>query len=279
MNRISTNLSRVFSRRSILRKLPAGGFAPGIPAPLVDALTDQDLGLLNRLLPWHAFVADGRGRRFGGIAWGGKRSEPQIIPDPRIAMFDARFGLTGKTVLEIGCFEGFHTIGLCRIGATVVAVDSRVENVAKTLVRSALFDCWPRVYVQDIERIPTDESLLTADLAHHVGVLYHLKDPVAHLVDLGRYVKDGIMLDTHVARPEQVNAEYESQGRAWRYYRYGEFGRADPFSGMYDHAKWLPLDDLKALLALAGFPHVELAESRDERNGLRVLLFARRTSA
>jgi SAM-dependent methyltransferase len=279
MNRISTNLGRLFSRRNILRKLPTGGFGAGAAAPLVDALTEEDLGLLNRLLPWHAFVADGRGRRFGGIAWGGKRMEPQAIPDRRIAMLDARFGLAGKSVLEIGCFEGIHTVGLCRTGASVIAIDSRIENVAKTLVRSALFDCWPRVYVQDIERTPTDESLLAADIAHHVGVLYHLKDPVAHLVDLGRYVRDGIMLDTHVARPEQVNAEYDSEGRTWRYYRYGEHGRADPFSGMYDHAKWLPLDDLKALLATAGFPHVELAESRDERNGLRVLLFARRRPA
>jgi SAM-dependent methyltransferase len=279
MNRISTNLGRMFSRRNLQRKLPTGGFEPGAPAPLVDTLPDEDLLLLNQLLPWHAFVADGHGRRFGGIAWGGKRTEPQVIPDRRIAMLDDRFALAGKTVLEIGCFEGIHTIGLCRTGAKVIAIDSRIENVAKTLVRSALFDCWPRAYVQDIERTPTDETLLAADVAHHVGVLYHLQDPVAHLVDLGRYVKDGIMLDTHVARSEQINAEYQSQGRTWPYFRYGEFGRADPFSGMYDHAKWLSLDDLKALLALAGFPEIEVAERRDERNGLRVLVFARRMRA
>jgi SAM-dependent methyltransferase len=269
------SVKRVLARR----RLPAGGFRPSAPRSFVEALPDDDLALLNRILPWHAFVADGRGRRFGDVAWSGKRADPQVIPDRRTAMLDQRFGLAGKSVLEIGCFEGIHTIGLCRTGARVTAIDSRIENVAKTVVRAAMFDCWPRAYVQDIERTPTDETLLAADVAHHVGVLYHLKDPVAHLVDLGRYIKDGIMLDTHVARPEEVNASYESLGRSWRYYRYGEFGRADPFSGMYDHAKWLPLDELQALLALAGFTDVEIAETRDERNGLRVLLFARRNSA
>lgn len=270
-------LSQIARRMGLGRpNVPSSGFAPGGPSPPLDALPDDDLGLLNTLLPWHAFVADGQGRRFGDVAWAGKRVEPQAIPDRRIMMLDERFGLAGKRVLEIGCFEGIHTIGLCRAGAEVTAVDGRIENVAKTLVRAAMFDCWPRAYVQDIERTPTDAALLGADICHHVGVLYHLRDPVGHLLDLGRYVGEGVMLDTHVARPEQVDASYEAGGRTWRYYRYGEYGRADPFSGMYDHAKWLPLDELEALLALAGYPRIEVAERRDERNGLRVLIFARR---
>ena len=48
---------------------------------------------------------------------------------------------------------------------------------------------------------------------------------------------------------------------------------------MYDHAKWLPLDSLRQLVALAGFTKIELAEQREERNGLRVLIFARKKSA
>ena len=272
-------LSSVMKRLRLWRpRIAPAGFAPGKAAsPLLDALPEADLGLLNKLLPWHAFVVDGKGRRFGDVAWAGKRIEPQVIPDPRIQLLDQRFGLAGKRVLEIGCFEGVHTIGLCRTGADVIAVDSRIENVAKTLVRCAMFDCWPRAYVQDIEHIPTDAALLGADICHHVGVLYHLRDPVGHLLDLGRYVGEGVMLDTHVARPEQLNASYEAGGRTWRYYRYGEHSRADPFAGMYDHAKWLPLDELEALLALAGYPRIEVAERRDERNGLRVLIFARRS--
>jgi tRNA (mo5U34)-methyltransferase len=37
--------------------------------------------------------------------------------------------LSNKDVLEIGCFEGIHTIGLCNYSRRVYAVDSRIENV------------------------------------------------------------------------------------------------------------------------------------------------------
>ncbi len=276
MKRALSNLLRV-RRRWLRRPIAFSGFPPGTGGhtPL-DSTPDKELTILNQLLPWHAFVADAQGRRFGDIAWTRKRSEPQTIPDPRILMLNERFRLSGKSVLEIGCFEGIHTVGLCQLGADVIAIDARMENVAKTLLRAAMFDCWPRVYLQDIES--THDAGLVADICHHVGVLYHLKDPVGHLMELGRSIHSGIMLDTHVARPNHVDASYEACGRSWPYFRYRESGRSDPFSGMYDHAKWLPLDSLRQLLALAGFTEIELAEQREERNGLRVLVFARKKS-
>jgi hypothetical protein len=45
---------------------------------------------------------------------------------------------------------------------------------------------------------------------------------------------------------------------------------------MYDHAKWLPLATLQEVLRAAGFADIEVAEMRQERNGLRTLLFAQR---
>ena len=55
-----------------------------------------------------------------------------------------------------------------------------------------------------------------------------------------------------------------------------EFGVGEVFSGMYAHAHWLLVDDLLALLQRVGFAHSRVHETRDERNGLRVLIFARR---
>jgi tRNA (mo5U34)-methyltransferase len=263
-------------KHAIRPRLPEAGLAPGLKRGVLEALSDADLATLNALLPWHAHVADGLGRRFGDAAWAGKRQEPQVIPDPRIVELDERFGLSDKVVLEVGCFEGIHTVALCNLAKRVVAIDSRVENVAKTLVRTAMFDCWPQVYAVDVEATPTDGWRLAADVAHHVGVLYHLRDPVGHLLDLGRHIAVGLMLDTHVARPDDVDAAYTAGGTEWRYQRKTEGGRADPFSGMYAHAKWLPLDELERLLAAAGFPVIDVAERRDERNGLRVKIFARR---
>ena len=245
------------------------------PAHFVDRLTDEDVERLNRLLPWRCFTVDAHGRAVGGVAWRGKRNEPQPIPDPRIARFHERFDLTGRHVLEIGCFEGVHTIALCRLAASVTAVDARIENVVKTIVRCGLYDVRPRVFVFDVEG-SDDNDLMGADLCHHVGVLYHLTDPVSHLRRLGEWISGGVMLDTHYARPEDATDEYEPDGTRFRYRRYAEHGRGDVFSGMRSHSKWLLLDDIERVLSEAGFDTVEVVETREERNGPRVLLFAAR---
>ena len=78
----------------------------------MDALSDDDLAVVNDLLPWQCFTVDARGRRLGTRAWAGKREEPQALPDPRITLMGDRWPLAGRTVLEVGCFEGVHTIGL-----------------------------------------------------------------------------------------------------------------------------------------------------------------------
>jgi tRNA (mo5U34)-methyltransferase len=130
----------------------------------------------------------------------------------------------------------------------------------------------------DLERRDVPPDLLAADVCHHVGVLYHLTDPVRHLLDLGRWVSRGIMLDTHYATPEQVDDEYEVDGERYRVLSYPESGRPDPFSGMHLHAKWLLREDIERVLRKAGFDTVEIVENRSERNGERVLLFAERTA-
>jgi SAM-dependent methyltransferase len=247
-----------------------------VPTPFVELLDDDDLRRLNELLPWHCFTVDGKGRPFGRPAWEGKRADPQPIPEWRIPMFDERFGLAGKHVLEVGCFEGVHTIALADRAARVTAIDGRVENVVKTIVRCAFFDRHPTVFACDLESPQAPPELLRADLCAHIGVLYHLTDPVGHLRELGDWVGEGLMLDTHYALPEEVTGEYESQRATYRYKRWAE-EREDPISGMREHAKWLLLDDLVEVLERAGFHGVEIAEQREERNGARVLLFAERS--
>jgi hypothetical protein len=255
---------------------PLHGHPPAtIPVPSVDRLSDADLERLNALLPWNAFTTDTRGRRIGHAAWATKRTEAQAIPDRRIVLMHQRFGLSDKRVVEIGCFEGIHTIGLCLHAREVVAADSRIDNVVKTIVRCGLYGYHPRVLQCDVEAAQ-DLSVLTADVMHHVGVLYHLRDPVRHLMSLSGFVTDGLMLDTHYALDDEATLSYEVDGRSYRYKQYGEFGVADPFSGMYDHSKWLTLESIQAILGEAGFPKFEVVEIRAERNGPRVLLFAQR---
>lgn len=248
-----------------------------LPAPLVQLLSDDDLEHLNQLLPWHCFTVDELGRPFGAVAWSGKRDAPEKIPDRRIELFDERFGLADKHVLEVGCFEGIHTIALCDRAARVTAIDGRIENVVKTIVRCAFFERRPTVFTCDLERAqPAHEELLRADLCHHMGVLYHLADPVTHLRQLGAWISRGVMLDTHYTTPEDADSTYEVDGRSFSCRRFGE-ARKDPFSGMMSHSRWLLLDDIVGLLEEGGFDTVDVVERRAERNGPRLLLFAEKT--
>jgi hypothetical protein len=244
--------------------------------PYVDSLSDDELQVLNRLLPWNAFTVDGHGRRFGNAAWRGKRDQPQEVPDRRVLLLNERFGLADKHVLEVGCFEGVHTVALAGLARRVTAVDGRIENVVKTIVRTALYGQHPTVFRYDVESSWGNQDSLRADILHHVGVLYHLKDPVRHLLEIGQYIGQGVMLDTHYALPEEVQLSYAVNDRAYQYKLFQERGRKDVFSGLHDHSKWLPLELIVELLRKTGFSQVEVAETRRERYGPRVLLFARR---
>jgi 2-polyprenyl-3-methyl-5-hydroxy-6-metoxy-1,4-benzoquinol methylase len=250
-----------------------------VETPFVDSLADAELEQLNELLSWHCFTVDSHGRPFGRPAWSGKRADPQLIPDPRIERFHERFDLSGRHVLEVGCFEGVHTVALCNWAARVTAIDARVENVVKTVVRCAFFGVSPTVFTCDVERPADREELLKADFCHHVGVLYHLADPVAHLRRLGEWVGAGLMLDTHYARDEEATETYESSGGSYRFRAYRESGRADVFSGMQSQSRWLTLEDLIGVLSGAGFDAVDVAERRQERNGDRALIFASKGDA
>ncbi len=240
----------------------------------IDGLSDGDLVRLNHLLHWQCFTVDRHGRRFGNAAWEGKRSEPQIIPDKRIVLMHDTFNLTDKHVLEVGCFEGIHTIGLSQYAKNVTAVDSRIENVVKTIVRCAFFGYHPTVFQCNLEEGPVNVRFLSCDIIHHVGVLYHLRNPVQHLLGLGKYVRLGVMLDTHYALPNEAIENDEINGIRYQYKKYNE--GSDVFSGMYDYARWLTLDDIVAFLKTTGFKQVEILEKRSERNGPRVLLIAKK---
>ncbi len=240
--------------------------------PFVNNLSDSELEELNNILDWNCYLLDQSGRRFGNLAWSGKRTDPQDINDYRHTLLNDRISLADKHVLEIGCFEGIHTVSLCRLAKSVTAIDSRVENVVKTIVRCAMFNQHPVVFVSDVENWLSQKEQLKADVCHHVGVLYHLKDPVKHLIELASFTNHAILLDTHYAKPEEATESYDTGGKRYAYKKYQE-GK-DVFSGMYDHAKWLTLEGLEEILKSSGFSNVEIIEKREERNGPRVLLFA-----
>ena len=258
-------------------RLPVASDSEGrIPTKYVDHLSDEDLDRLNDLLPWQCFTLDSQGRRFGKQASATKRNTPQQIPDRRIRELNRRFPLNGLSVLEVGCFEGIHTIALADHGANVIGIDSRIENVVKTMVRTWSFGFNATIFKCDVEQDAEFALVPEVDITHHIGVLYHLVDPVSHLKKLLARTRNAIVLDTHYAREQEAVSTYQVDGVAYRYKHFREGGRKEAFAGMYDHVKWLPLETLVTLLKENGFSNVDVAEVRDERNGARVLIYANR---
>ncbi|MCB0403327.1 MAG: class I SAM-dependent methyltransferase [Bdellovibrionales bacterium] len=256
--------------------LPLTGFEPSsIPTPNLDLLSDEQLSELNQLVRWFAFTVDSKGRRVGQRANPNKRAVPQEIPDPRIRRMHELLDLKDKSVLEVGCFEGIHTIGLCQYAKHVVAVDARLENVAKATLRAGFYNVSPTFKVADVER---DYELLEGpfDCLFHIGVLYHLSDPVAHLKKIAAGIRRGLVLDTHYSTDEKATQSYVVDGKTYRFMPNSEHPERSVFEGMYDHSKRLPLDDLVAVVKDCGFAKIHVLEPREERNGPRVLIIAER---
>jgi hypothetical protein len=242
-------------------------------------LTKAQIKELNELLPWSCFTVDKQGNTFGSRASHVKRETPQTIPDKRILQLNDLINLKNKTVTEFGCFEGIHTIALSDLAKHVKAIDSRVLNVAKTMVRLGFYKKTAEVFLYDLENLgPENCSDLECDVLFHVGVFYHLSDPVKHLKTLPLFTKQAILLDTHYAKPESVNKSYSVDGQSYKYFKYAEHGYTEVFSGMKDHSKWLTLDAITDLLNAGGFNKITILSDKLQRNGPRVCLLAARNN-
>lgn len=244
--------------------------------PPISTLIDADLQTFNNLLPWAAMTVDPCGRIVGRPWSAAKRSRVHSLLDGRQIEFNAAFSLTGRDVLELGCFEGIHTIGLLLLGAKVSAVDGRIENVLKTLARVWAYGMECNVIKWDFEEAPSQLLPDRWDVLHHIGVLYHLSDPIAHLNAVVPRTTEAVLLDTHVAdSAEAATLEYVVDGAKVRYRRKPEPNAvSSPFAGMRDHAKYLVLEDLVEHLRAHGFRDTKVVSNRLERNGRRVTIWA-----
>jgi len=241
---------------------------------LLDSLSDEDLEMLNDLLPWSCFTLDSNGRQFGKPYSKEKRGTAQPNVDYRITELARRIDLFSKVVLEVGCYEGVHTAALAERSQQVKAFDGRVEHVVKTIVRCAMLGLPVNAFVLDLEKKMPENIDLSCDIIHHVGVLYHLENPVEHLHTLAPFCTETIMLDTHVASPNKTCQTLEYKDHKYKYWKQQDGGRALPFAGMGTHAKWLTEASLCDALMSCGFEDIDIAERRNERNGSRVLIYA-----
>jgi tRNA (mo5U34)-methyltransferase len=236
-------------------------------------LSDQIIEEFNGMFDWHAAAELPDGRLLGRTT-AGKRPNPNAIPDRRIQLLNDFVNLSDKSVLEIGCFEGIHTVGLGMYSADVTAIDVRPVNVMKTLARISLHGTDARAFVADCEKI--GKGFGDFDVVFHFGVLYHLMHPVQHLEGLGQ-ICEYIYLDTHYTLDGVVDTTFHHQGETYRGKSVDEGGWKDPFSGKDSKAIHLTAGSLMLALDKAGFQHRRIVQVRDERNGPRILILGSKT--
>ena len=144
--------------------------------------------------------------------------------------------LEGKTVLDVGCGSGYHCLRLAGAGAKqVVGIDPHLPYVMQSwLIGKYLPKVPSHVLPIGLEKLPA--NLFAFDTVLSMGVLYHRKSPIEHLIELGSTLKRGgqLVLETlyvegelgysltpsgRYARMSNVWFRKYSHNRPMRYYK------------------------------------------------------------
>jgi len=126
------------------------------------------------------------------------------------ATADIYFGpsLAGKTVLDIGCYDGFYSFSALKKGASRVLAtdyymwssDPRCKE-AFLLARSQIA---PDLEYKQIDIFDLNvESVGTFDVVLFSGVLYHLKNPFLALERVSLLANEQLIVETHLDALDQ----------------------------------------------------------------------------
>jgi tRNA (mo5U34)-methyltransferase len=105
-------------------------------------------------------------------------------------MFDLPSDMSGKSFLDVGCWEGNACLGACRRNAsTVVGIDICTSPELEQNLSFA-----PFTFLQMDIMSEKAWSLPTFDVVLSTGVLYHVEHPLSFLMRLRKLTKDGGLL-------------------------------------------------------------------------------------
>jgi len=125
----------------------------------------------------------------------------------RLAWYQFPEDLSGKRVLDIGCYEGFFTFECERRGAEVVAIDvlplgpQSGFSLAHELLGSRAAFYQTSIY--DL----TPERFGTFDLVLCLGVIYHLRHPLLGLERAHSVCRDQFIVETQICDKYFINAQ------------------------------------------------------------------------
>jgi tRNA (mo5U34)-methyltransferase len=199
-------------------------------------------------------TADGQREELSNTGWwhsidlGGGRITPgaRKIEDlqSRYANFNLPEDLTGKRVLDIGCWDGFFSFAAERSGAQVVAIDcwrpEKFFEAHRALNSRVEFH---EMSVYEISR----EKLGVFDIVFFLGVLYHLQHPLLSLQRVCEVTRDVAIIASHV-----IDNMLDTASPIMEFYPLDELG------GQYDNW-WAPNTEcLVKMTETAGFAHTDV---------------------
>jgi len=113
--------------------------------------------------------------------------------------------LTGKTVLDVGCGNGYHCLRMLGAGAkAVVGIDPTLLFVTQfQLLNKYLQTDMTSVLPLGIDEMPVNAECF--DTTFSMGVLYHRKDPAEHIERLKGTLKTGgeLVLETLIIESDK----------------------------------------------------------------------------
>lgn len=171
------------------------------------------------------------------------------------ASLDLPKDLSGKTLLDIGCWDGFYSFETERHGARVTSVDcwhpSNFFAAREALKSKAEF------HERSVYELGKD-SLGSFDIVLFMGVLYHLRHPLLALENVCELTRDFAIIESHV-----IDKMREGNEPAMEFYEFDELG------GQYDNW-WAPnLECMVQMVRSAGFARVELLFRSDTRAAVK----------
>jgi tRNA (mo5U34)-methyltransferase len=138
---------------------------------------------------------------------GGEQSVGNKTSSLISAEADAVFGpinLAGRTVLDVGTWDGFFSFEAKRRGALrVLATDHYIWTVHQYARRN--FEIARQLTGLDVDdRVIDVPSLSVEEVGHFdyvlfLGVFYHLLDPIRALEAISRIATKGVIVETHLA--------------------------------------------------------------------------------
>ena len=113
-------------------------------------------------------------------------------------------GVEGKTVLDIGCWDGFNSFEAKRRGAERVLATDHFAWSSDCWGERAAFDLAHEALGLDVDVLDIDlgelsvESVGTYDIVLFAGVLYHMRHPFMALEQVAPLCSQTLVVETHL---------------------------------------------------------------------------------